>query len=143
MNEHNRILGIDYGEKRIGIAITDPLMMFAYPLTTLENNSRFWDKFEEIIDEYQIIKIVLGYPLKENNEKSSSTLLVEKFKEELIKRTKLSVELFDERYSSDIAKERIIQTVTSRKKRRDKGLIDKNAACVILQDYLVQTNSLG
>ena len=136
METEKRILAIDYGEKRIGIAITDPLIMFAYPLTTINNDAKFWENMLKLFSEYNFSKVILGYPLKENNEKSSSTLLVEKFHEELLKKINIPVELFDERYSSGIAKDRILQTVKSKKKRRNKGLVDMGAACVILQDYL-------
>jgi len=131
-----RILSIDYGEKRIGIAISDPLKFFAIPLTTLENNSTFWKEFNKIFDSYNITIIVLGYPLKEDGTKSTSTLAVEKFEKELAKKIKLPIELVDERYSSTIAQEQIIESVKSKKKRRNKALIDMNAAAVILGDYL-------
>lgn len=134
--EYRRILAVDYGEKRVGIAITDPLRMFAYPLMTIENDANFWKKFDKIFTEYIVELIVLGYPLKEDGSKSSSTLLVEKFREELFKRKPIEIVLVDERYSSSIAKERILQSVPSKKKRRDKSLVDMNAASVILQDYL-------
>ena len=134
--EKNRILGIDFGTVRIGIAITDPLRMFAYPLTTLNNDSKLWSKLKEIKREYNIEEIVLGYPLKENGEISSSTIAVEKFKNQLENKLKVVVHLIDERYSSEIAKERILATTVSRKKRRDKGLVDKHAAAIILEDYL-------
>ncbi|MBU1100982.1 MAG: Holliday junction resolvase RuvX [Bacteroidetes bacterium] len=134
--KEDRLLGVDYGEKRVGIAITDPLMMFASPLKTINNDQRFWEEFLLLFDEYQITKIVLGYPLKESGEASSSTRLVEKFRAELEKRVKVPIEYSDERYSSDIAMQRIIESVPSKKKRRDKGLVDKNAAAIILQDYL-------
>ena len=139
MENEKRIIAIDFGEKRIGIALTDPLMMFAYPLTTLNNDSKLWDNLLKLLNDYIFEKIILGYPLKENGEKSSSTLMVEKFHEELKSKIKIPIELFDERYSSDIAKERILQSVKSKKKRRNKGLVDMNAACVILQDYLEQS----
>jgi putative holliday junction resolvase len=131
-----RIMAIDYGEKRIGIAVTDPLNMFAYPLTTLLNDSKFWSNFTKLLTEYNVVKIVLGYPLKESGEESTSTKLVQKFNEELSKRVSLPIELVDERYSSDIAKQRIIASVSSKQKRRDKSLVDKNAAAVILEDFL-------
>ena len=135
-----RILAIDFGEKRIGLAVTDPLNIFAYPLSTLQNDSKFWNNLSKIISEYSVVKIVLGYPLKESGEQSSSTKMVITFKEELEKRISLPVELVDERYSSDIAKQRIIASVSSKKKRRDKSLLDKNAAAVILEDYLNAQN---
>ena len=88
-----------------------------------------------------LFRSILGYPLKENGEKSDSTLAVEKFKRELEKKTKLEVILFDERYSSEIAKERIIESVKSKKKRRSKELVDMYAAAVILEDYMKENSS--
>jgi putative Holliday junction resolvase len=136
MEEQRRILGIDYGAKRVGIAITDPLRIFAYGLTTIENNPKFWDNLLKLFVEYDVELIVLGYPLKESGERSSSTELIEKFKIELESKVKITIELVDERYSSSIAKQQILESVTSKKKRRNKGLVDKNAAAIILQDYM-------
>lgn len=135
LNEQ-RILAIDFGEKRIGFAITDPLNMFGYPLVTVPNDNKFWNELSKVILEYKVVKIILGYPLKENGSQSTSSKAVLKFKEELEKRITLPIELVDERYSSSIARDRIIQTVSSKKKRRDKSLLDKNAAAVMLEDYL-------
>lgn len=131
-----RILGIDYGEKRVGVAISDPLKMFAIPLVTIKNDSKFWKELKKIFDKYNIIHIVLGYPLKEDGSKSKITLLIEEFRKLLESKSKISVEFIDERYSSAIAWEQIVEGVPSRKKRRDKSLIDRNAAAVILSDYL-------
>jgi putative holliday junction resolvase len=135
LNEQ-RILAIDFGEKRIGFAITDPLNMFGYPLVTVPNDNKFWNELSKVILEYRVVKIILGYPLKESGSESTSSKAVLKFKEELEKRITLPIELVDERYSSSIARDRIIQTVSSKKKRRDKSLLDKNAAAVMLEDYL-------
>jgi putative Holliday junction resolvase len=134
--EQKRILSIDYGIKRVGLAITDPLRIFAYPLTTIQNDNHFWNNLNKILDEYEIELILLGYPLKEDGSKSSSTKLVENFKIELEKRYNYSITLCDERYSSDIARQRILGAVASKKKRRDKSLVDKNAAAIILEDYM-------
>ncbi len=131
-----RILAIDYGEKRIGIAISDPLKIFAIPLTTILNNKNFWNEFIKIFEKYNIVEIILGYPLKEDGTKSSITLKVEEFENKLKNKIKLPIKLVDERYSSSIATEQIIESVKSKKKRRDKSLIDKNAAAVILSDFL-------
>lgn len=134
--EKKRIVGIDFGEKRIGIAITDPLGIFAQPLTTLLNDDKFWKGLESILAQYDIAEIVVGYPLKESGDKGEITGKIDQFVKTLEKKFKVPVELADERYSSGIAKERVIASVTSKKKRRDKGLIDKNAAAVILEDYM-------
>jgi len=134
--ELKRFIAIDYGEKRVGIAITDPLRMFAYPLITLLNNADLISGIKKILEEYPCEKIILGLPLKENGEHSKSTEMVIKFKEEIAGKTGLPVEFVDERYSSSIAGQRILESVKSKKKRRDKSLVDKNAACIILEDYL-------
>ena len=131
-----RILAIDYGEKRIGIAITDPLKMFSIPLATLYNNSTLWPELKKIISSYNIVYVVIGYPYKEDGSKTDIIKSIEKFAEEFKKKFKLSFEFIDERYSSAIAWEQIVKSVPSRKKRRDKALIDRNAAAVILEDYL-------
>ncbi len=134
--EKARILAIDYGAKRVGLAITDPLRIFAYPLVTLKRDKNFWNDLEQVFKNYDIETIVLGYPLKEDGTRSSSTELIEKFKKELEKKKSIKIILVDERYSSSIAKERILESVPSKKKRRDKKLVDMNAAAVFLQDYL-------
>ena len=134
--EAERILAIDYGKKRIGIAVSDPLNLFAIPLVTLSNDNNFFDELGKIISEKNVGKIVLAFPEREDGSKASIAGEIEKFKETLEKKTGLVVVLFDERYSSSIAWERIIQTVPSKKKRRDKSRIDRGAAAVILEDYL-------
>lgn len=131
-----RILSIDFGEKRIGIAISDPLKMFAIPLVTINNTSKFWIELKKTINQYNIVLVVIGYPYKDDGSKSNITVKIEKFALELTNKLKLNYQFVDERYSSSIAWEHILNGVPSKKKRRDKSLIDKNAAAVILQDYL-------
>ncbi len=137
--EQKRIIAIDYGEKRIGFSITDPLRLFSYPLITLQNDGKLFNRIKEILTEYICDTIVIGLPVKENGEHTFVTELVLKFKEKLSTITNLPIEMVDERYSSSIAQQRIIESVKSKKKRRDKSLVDKNAACVILEDYLSTT----
>lgn len=138
-----RILAIDYGEKRIGIAISDPLKMFAIPLLTINNTSKFWIELKKTISQYNIVHVVIGYPYKDDGSKSSIANQIEKFALELSNKLKLNYEFIDERYSSSIAWEQILNGVPSKKKRRDKSLIDKNAAAVILQDYLKSNEKTG
>lgn len=141
--DEQRIMAIDYGEKRVGLALCDPLRIFAYPFKTILNDQNFRANLLSIIKENSVSLILLGYPLKENGMKTDVTEAVEKFKTELKQMTNLTVLLRDERYTSAIAKERIIESVKSRKKRRDKGLLDKNAASIILQDYLDENPKKG
>ncbi len=134
--EEKRILAIDFGSKRIGIAITDPMNIFAYPLTTLSNDSNIFKNIKGLIEQYNVVKVLIGLPLKESGEDSVTSKSVYKFKDQFAKQIQIEIEYVDERFSSSIAKERVLESVSSKKKRRDKGLIDKNAAAVILEDYL-------
>ncbi|MEW6507290.1 MAG: Holliday junction resolvase RuvX [Bacteroidota bacterium] len=134
--EEARILAIDYGEKRIGIAITDPLNIFAYPLTTFINNSDFIQKLKSVLEQYKVAKILIGNPVKENGSESRIFNMIINLKNEIEAVFNITVEIIDERYSSEIARQRIIESVKSKKKRRNKSLVDKNAAAVILEDYL-------
>ncbi len=131
-----RLLAIDYGTKRIGLALCDPLMTFAYPYKTISNDNKVWNELLKIIKEQNIAGIILGYPLKENGEPAAITKNVLKFKKILEEKFKVEVTLRDERYSSSVALEQIKESVTKKSRRMDKGLIDRNAASVILQDYL-------
>ena len=135
-DEIERILAIDYGEKRIGFAISDPLKIFAIPLVTLENDSALLNKIKKLFEEYNFTEIIIGYPLKEDGSKTKLTDDVEKFKIEIENQFKIPVQFVDERYSSAIAWEHIKTSVSSKKKRKDKSLIDRKAAAVILEDYL-------
>ena len=132
--QEKRILSIDYGKKRIGLALSDPLFTFAYSYKTLFNDKSFWKNFAEIIQEKNVVKVILGLP-NESKNKSLATV-ISKFKTEIEKRFNLEVISWDEEYTSAIAQERIIESVTKKNKRRDKGLIDRNSAAIILQEYL-------
>ncbi|OIP63015.1 MAG: hypothetical protein AUK34_02485 [Ignavibacteria bacterium CG2_30_36_16] len=134
--QFKRILSIDFGLKRIGLALTDPLKTFAYPFETISNDKNLWTKLSKVIQLQEIEKIVLGYPTKEDGSNSHITKNVLNFKTSLEKKFQLEVILWDERYSSSIAQEIIIQTVNKKSRRREKGLVDRGAAAVILQEYL-------
>lgn len=135
-DDTERILAIDYGEKRVGIAITDPLKIFSIPLTTLNNNSKFWIGLEKIFNQYTVTKIVLGYPVNTDGSKTKLTEEIDKFRLKLRSKFHKEIVLVDERYSSSIAWEHIKEGVVSKKKRRNKALVDMNAAAVILDDFL-------
>lgn len=141
MKEEYRILGIDFGLKRIGLALTDPLLTFAYPYTTISNNNFLWDNLKYIIEEKNVRKIILGYP-KENNQfqKNISGQVLE-FKKKLGARFNMEIVLWDESYTSEMAKQIVIKSVVKKSKRRDKGLLDQNSAAIILQEYLDEGRS--
>lgn len=134
--EIKRVLGIDHGSKRIGLAVSDPLFLFATPLVTLKNNNKLWDNFTEIINEKNIIKVILGYPYKDDGTVSSNGEEIMKFKSQFENRFNLEVILWDERYTSAISKQLIISGVKKKSRRKEKGLIDRGSAAIILQEYL-------
>ncbi|MDH3268217.1 MAG: Holliday junction resolvase RuvX [Ignavibacteria bacterium] len=132
----SRIMGIDFGEKRIGIALSDPLFIFAYPFITLQNDSAFINNLSKIISEKNIAKIILGLPSLKFKSSAELSKKVQKLKQEIETKFKIVVILWDEEYSSAIAKEKVIESVTKKSKRRNKDLLDKHSAAIILQEYL-------
>lgn len=129
-------MGIDFGEKRIGIALSDPLLTFAYPHTTLPNDSSLLTNLFKIIEDKKVIKIILGMPSEKFKSSKKLSQKVLKLKSEIESQKKSEVVLWDEEFSSVIAQEKIIQSVTKKSKRKEKDLLDKLAAAVILQEYL-------
>jgi putative holliday junction resolvase len=136
LDNENRIMGIDYGEKRIGIALSDPLLTFAYAFTTLSNDSTFLNKLSKIIEEKKINKIILGLPSDRFRSSKELSQKVLKLKSEIETKKKIEIVLWDEEYSSAIAKEKVIESVTKKSKRKRKDLLDSHSAAVILQEYL-------
>lgn len=136
----SRIMGIDYGLRRVGLALSDPLQIFAYPFRTLNNDKTFWNEMEMIIAEKNVSKVILGLPMQESGLKSEITVKVEQFSQEFKKKFEIPVIFWDERYTSVIAQEKIIESVTKKSKRRNKGLLDQNSAAIILQEYLNSLN---
>lgn len=135
-----RVLGLDYGTKTVGVAISDELLITAQPLLTIERKSenklrQTYAKIESIIEEYGgVDKIVLGYPKNMNNTLGERAEATEEFKEALFRRTGIEVILWDERLST-IEAERVLMDSGVRREKR-KQYIDKMAAAVILQNYL-------
>ncbi|HEY6627116.1 MAG TPA: Holliday junction resolvase RuvX [Ignavibacteriaceae bacterium] len=136
INNETRIMGIDYGEKRIGIALSDPLLTFAYAFTTLQNDSSFLINLSKIILEKKIIKVILGLPSERFKSSKVLSQKVLKLKSEIETKNKLEVILWDEEFSSAIAKEKVMESVTKKSKRKQKDLLDRHSAAVILQEYL-------
>lgn len=131
-----RIMAIDYGRKRIGIAVSDPLKMIGSGLTTKGPHEIF--KFlEEYFNKEDVECVVLGYPLKLNNEPSESLELVKQF-ETAFRRKYPGMKLVheDERYTSKMAVKAMIEAGMKKKDRQKKENIDKMSAAIILQSYL-------
>jgi putative holliday junction resolvase len=131
-----RIIGIDYGLKRIGLAVTDPLGIFASPLTTVSPS-----QFEEFIKDYmksnEVDAFVIGYPVQMNNMPSETVTQINPFIKRLRKiYPEISIYLADERFTSQIALRTMIDGGVKKKDRQDKSMIDKISASIILQSYL-------
>jgi putative Holliday junction resolvase len=134
-----RIMGLDFGSKTVGVAVSDLLGITAQGLETItredENKLRkTCARIEELIREFEIETIVLGYPKNMNNTIGDRALKTEEFMEMLIRRTGLPVILWDERLTT-LASERILIESGVRRENR-KAVIDKVAAGLILQGYL-------
>ena len=131
-----RILAIDYGKKRTGIAVSDPLQMIATGLDTIDTKMLF-EFIKSYFEQEKIEEVVIGEPLLENGEASENLprvlTFIAKFKEIY---PSIKVTLQDERYTSREAKRTIVQSGINKKKRRDKSLVDKIAAVIILQQYI-------
>jgi len=131
-----RILGIDYGNKRIGLAVTDPLRMFASPLSTVKPQ-----EFDSFIENYlkteEIDEFVIGYPVQMNNMPSESVKYIDPFLKKLKKIfPEKPVHLVDERFTSKIAFQTMIDGGVKKKGRKDKSMIDNISASIILQSFL-------
>ncbi len=135
--EIKRILGLDVGDKTIGVAISDPLFITAQGLKTIyreENIKRDLEELKSIVEEYDICKIVVGFPKNMNNTVGPQGEKVLKFVEEIKRNMDVGVILEDERLSTVAAEKMLIQGDVTRRKR--KKVIDKVAATYILQTYL-------
>ena len=131
-----RYMGIDYGSKRIGIALCDPLLTFAYSYKTLVNDKSFLNEIKTIIEEKSVIKVILGLPSESYHASKILAEEVRKLKSEFERKLSLEVILWDEEFTSVLAEQQVLDSVKSKKKRKDKGLIDRYSAAIILQEYL-------
>ncbi|MFC1517100.1 Holliday junction resolvase RuvX [Candidatus Margulisiibacteriota bacterium] len=128
-----KILGIDYGTKRIGVAISDPLGIIANGLPTIDAEVAL-DKIKKIVQDERVTKIVLGYPKKMDGTIGPAAEAVDRFKLKLQEALELPITLWDERLTTAEATKRLIEADVSRAKR--KQVVDKTAATLILQGYL-------
>ena len=131
-----RLLGIDYGTKRIGIAVTDPLNIFASPLITIKNHD-FYSFLSDYLKNESIDAFVIGYPVQMNNQPSESVRYIDPFIRKLEKEFPgKPVHRIDERFTSQIALKAMIEGGVKKNDRRDKAMIDRTSAAIILQSFL-------
>lgn len=131
-----RVLAIDYGKKRTGIAVTDSLQIIANGLTTVETHKLF-DFLVDYMKKENVEKIVIGLPKQMNNELSENMKNIEPFVNRMRKNfPNLPLEYVDERFTSVIAQRTIIEAGIKKKNRQNKALVDEVSATIILQTYL-------
>lgn len=131
-----RILAIDYGAKRTGIAVTDEMQIIASGLTTVET-----DKLLPFLKEYftseNVIDVVVGEPTQKDGTPSAIEEEIQKFLKKFVKLfPEMPVHRVDERYTSKMAFQTMIDSGLKKKQRRNKALIDEIAATIMLQDYM-------
>ena len=131
-----RVLAIDYGQKRTGIAVTDDLQIIASGLTTIASETLI-SFLKDYFQKENVIKVLIGEPKQMNGEPSQSTEVIEKFVTQF-KATfpEMAILRVDERFTSKMAFQTMIDSGLKKKQRQNKALIDEISATIMLQDYL-------
>lgn len=131
-----RILSIDYGKKRTGIAVTDPLQIIANGLATV-STSELFDYLKNYISQEEVERVIIGKPLQTNGLPSENLQRVEQFVNRWRKAMPaIPIEYVDERFTSVLAHQVMIDGGLRKKARQDKALVDRISATIILEDYL-------
>lgn len=131
-----RILAIDYGKKRTGLAVTDPLRITANPLLTIETKELInW--LQTYFEKEKVDVVVIGHPTQMNGEESESMNYIRPFIGNFKKQfPTIPITMYDERFTSVLAHQAMIAGGMKKKDRQDKAIVDKIAACIILEGYL-------
>ncbi len=136
-----RIMSIDYGKKRVGIAVTDPQRIIAQGLTTVPAHT-IWDFLQKYLAEEEVDEFVVGYPRQMNNQPSQAIRWINPFVKKLNKLfPSKRISLYDERFTSVMAHQAILAGGVKKEKRKDKALVDKVSATIILQSYMEQVKN--
>lgn len=131
-----RILAIDYGRRRTGIAVTDTLQIVANGLTTVPTHELI-GFLKQYVQKETVDKIVVGQPKQMNNQPSESMRYIELFLRQLAKQLpQIPVEMYDERFTSVLAHRAMLDGGMKKSARRDKAIVDEISATIILNDYL-------
>ena len=130
-----RLLGVDHGDRRIGLALSDPIPIIASPLKTLsvKNNQEALNEILAIIKEHDVVLVVVGLPIGLKGQETAQTKHVKKFADDLTKNG-IKVALQDERLTSVSAKRSLLEQ--QKKASKNKGLVDQTAAAILLQQYI-------
>ena len=131
-----RILSIDYGKKRTGLAVTDPLQLIAGGLATV-STSELFDWLKAYMDKEPVERIIIGEPRQPNGQPSENLQRVQQFVARWRKAVpEVPIEYYDERFTSVLAHQAMLDGGLKKKARQDKGLVDEISATIILEDYL-------
>ena len=131
-----RILSIDYGRKRTGLAVTDPLKLIAGGLATV-STSELFDWLKAYVEREPVERIVIGEPRQMNGEPSENLQRVQQFVNRWRKAVpQVPIEYYDERFTSVLAHQAMLDGGLKKKARQDKALVDEISATIILQDYM-------
>ena len=131
-----RILSIDYGKKRTGLAVSDPLQLIAGGLATVATHE-LWDYLLQYVAREPVERIVIGEPLQPNGQPSENLARVQQFVNRWRKqRPDIPIEYYDERFTSVLAHQAMLAGGLKKKARQDKALVDEISATIILEDYL-------
>ena len=131
-----RILSIDYGKKRTGIAVTDPLQLIAGGLATV-STSELFQFLTQYIAKEPVERIVIGEPRQPNGQPSENLERVQQFVNRWRKaRPDIPIDFFDERFTSVLAHQAMLEGGLKKKARQDKALVDEISATIILEDYM-------
>jgi len=134
----SRILAIDYGIKRTGIAITDELQIIASGLTTIPSETAI-GFLKDYFAKENVGKVLIGEPKQMNGQPSESAEIIEKFVTKFkLEFPEMKLERSDERFTSKMAFQTMIDSGLNKKQRQNKGLVDEIAATIMLQDYLTR-----
>ena len=137
-----RVIAIDYGLKRCGIAVTDEQQNFAFPLDTVATNL-LHEFLQDYCSKNEVDGFVVGLPLRNNNTATHSTPHIEGFVKRLLKQfPQKSVYRIDERFTSVIAKRTLVDAGLKKSRRQDKSLVDKVSATIILQSWIESQSRL-
>ncbi|MCJ7820897.1 MAG: Holliday junction resolvase RuvX [Bacteroidales bacterium] len=136
-----RVLAIDYGRKRCGLAVTDPLRIIASPLTTVATG-QLETFLKDYIPREKVSEAVIGYPVTMNNLPSESVKYIDPFIARFRKIfPEIQLHLADERFTSQMAMRAMIDGGVKKSDRRDKGLVDRISASIILQSWLTKESN--
>ena len=131
-----RILSIDYGKKRTGLAVSDPLQLIAGGLATVATHELF-DYLVQYVGREQVERIVIGEPRQSNGQPSENLARVQQFVNRWRKAVPaVPIEYYDERFTSVLAHQAMLDGGLKKKARQDKALVDEISATIILEDYL-------